>query len=119
MNFSLIHQMFCKLFFDLCERIELRWGFSLQNIEIKIHSRDDAMLTKYRLCRLARKDRMVVLLAQVTKPNVTQLRCGILSKQPGGLLVVQMSLVAADALLQVLRVLAHHEHVDVVIRLEH
>jgi len=62
---------------------------------------------------------MIVLLAQMAEPDVPQPGRGVLGKQAGSLLVAQMSAVAADAILQELRILPHHEHIDIVVCLKH
>ena len=76
------------------------------------------MLTQHRLGRLARKHRMVVLFAQMAKPYMSQLRRCRLCQQIRRLFVVQVSFVAADAVFEEGRILAHKEHIDIMVRLQ-
>ena len=76
------------------------------------------MLTQHRFGRLARKHRMVVLFAQMAKPYMSQLRRSRLCQQIRRLLIVQMPFVATDAVFEEGRILAHKEHIDIMVRLQ-
>ena len=77
------------------------------------------MLTKHRIYRLASKNRMIIFLAQMTKPYMAKLRSCKLSQQIRSLFVAQVALIATDAVLQESRILAHAQHIHIMIRLQH
>ena len=62
---------------------------------------------------------MVVLLAEMTEPDVMKLRCSIIGKRLATIVVAQMTVISQNALLQILGIMTLLEHLYTMVRLEH
>lgn len=68
---------------------------------------------------IARKVRMIVLLAQMTEPDVAKTRREVGTQELGSCFIAQMPVGAHDALLKIGRVRPLSEHVLIMVRLKH
>ena len=95
------------------------WDDSSQDFELEVLAGDDAEGAEIHLDGLAGQFGVVVLLAEVAEPYISQVGVEAFGQYLCCLMVAQMACAAHDAVLQYLRVLTAPEHLFVVVGLEH
>ena len=79
----------------------------------------DAFAAQNLLHGFACQLRMVVLLAEMTEPDVMKFRCSIIGKRLATIVVAQMTVISQNAILQILGIMTLLEHLYTMVRLEH
>lgn len=104
--------------FFLRQLVDAGRRLALEHLELEVLSGDDAIVAQYGLDGLTRQFGVVVLLAEVAQPDVADAGLDVLGDGDAAVTVAQVAGAALYAVLQVLRVRALQEHLDIVVGLD-
>lgn len=109
----------CNQVHCLCQLYDFRRCLASQYVKLEVLAGNDAVIAQLHLDGLPCQFRVIVLFREMSEPDMLQLRGRALSKSHAALDVGEMSVVACDTVLEILRIRSVLQHLRVMVCFQH